>query len=295
MNKGIWYAVGAYVIWGLFPAYWRFLQDVPALQLIGHRIAWSFLLLLAALLALKRSRSFSLEAFRWTRIRSHAVAALLLGANWLIFVWAVNAGYIVEASLGYFINPLFSVFLGVIFFRERLRSWQWVPVFLAAIGVLYLTFVYGRVPWIALSLAGTFGLYGMSKKKAALGSFYGLTLETGILFLPALGYLLWVEHTGEGAFLHASMLENALMVGAGAVTVLPLLLFSMAARRIPLSLIGILQYIGPTLQFLLGVLVYHEPFSAQKLIGFGIVWLALLLFVLEGILSRRNPLLAPTS
>jgi chloramphenicol-sensitive protein RarD len=228
-------------------------------------------------------------------LRIYFVSALLIGANWLIYVWSVNAGYIVEASLGYFINPLFSVLLGVVFLRERLRPLQWLPVGLAAAGVLYLTFVYGSLPWIALSLAFTFGLYGLVKKTAPLGSLYGLTLETGLLFLPALAYLLYVNATGSGAFLHSSPSANWLMVGAGLVTIVPLLMFSSAARQIPLSLVGILQYITPSMQFLLGVLVYREAFSSHQLLGFGIVWLGLIIFWAEGFFAHRaaQPIIAP--
>jgi chloramphenicol-sensitive protein RarD len=295
MNKGLWYAIGAYLTWGLFPVYWKWLEQVPAIQLIGHRIDWSFVMLLALILATRQWKKFRMAALTGRVLRIYFVSALLIGANWLIYVWSVNAGYIVEASLGYFINPLFSVLLGVVFLRERLRPLQWLPVGLAAAGVLYLTFIYGSLPWIALSLAFTFGLYGLVKKTAPLGSLYGLTLETGLLFLPALAYLLYVNATGSGAFLHSSPTANFLMVGAGLVTIVPLLMFSSAARQIPLSLVGILQYITPSMQFLLGVLVYREAFSFHQLLGFGIVWLGLIIFWAEGFFAHRaaQPIIAP--
>jgi chloramphenicol-sensitive protein RarD len=295
MNKGLWYAIGAYLTWGLFPVYWKWLEQVPAIQLIGHRIDWSFVMLLALILATRQWKKFRMAALTGRVLRIYFVSALLIGANWLIYVWSVNAGYIVEASLGYFINPLFSVLLGVVFLRERLRPLQWLPVGLAATGVLYLTFIYGSLPWIALSLAFTFGLYGLVKKTAPLGSLYGLTLETGLLFLPALAYLLYVNATGSGAFLHSSPTANFLMVGAGLVTIVPLLMFSSAARQIPLSLVGILQYITPSMQFLLGVLVYREAFSFHQLLGFGIVWLGLIIFWAEGFFAHRaaQPIIAP--
>jgi chloramphenicol-sensitive protein RarD len=295
MNKGLWYAIGAYLTWGLFPVYWKWLEQVPAIQLIGHRIDWSFVMLLALILATRQWKKFRMAALTGRVLRIYFVSALLIGANWLIYVWSVNAGYIVEASLGYFINPLFSVLLGVVFLRERLRPLQWLPVGLAAAGVLYLTFIYGSLPWIALSLAFTFGLYGLVKKTAPLGSLYGLTLETGLLFLPALAYLLYVNATGSGAFLHSSPTANSLMVGAGLVTIVPLLMFSSAARQIPLSLVGILQYITPSMQFLLGVLVYREAFSFHQLLGFGIVWLGLIIFWAEGFFAHRaaQPIIAP--
>lgn len=287
MNKGIWYAIGAYVFWGLFPIYWKWLHQVPALQLLGHRIGWSFLLLLAVILATQQWRAFRAAALTRRVLLIYLVAALLIGVNWLTYIWAVNAGFIVETSLGYFINPLLSVLMGVIFLRERLRPMQWLPIGLAAAGVLYLTFAYGALPWIALTLAFSFGLYGLIKKVAPLGSLYGLTLETGILFLPALVYLVYAEAAGTAAFLHTGAGSALLLIGAGAVTTIPLLMFASAAQRIPLSLVGILQYIAPTLQFLLGVLVYHEPFDRAHFIGFSIVWAALIIFGVEGFLARR--------
>ena len=194
----------------------------------------------------------------------------------------------VETSLGYFINPLLSVLLGVLFLREKLRPWQWVPIGLAAIGVIYVAFSYGQFPWIALTLAISFGLYGLVKKMAPLGSLYGLTLETGLLFLPAVVFLVFMEGQGQGAFLHSPAVSNLLMVGAGLVTTVPLLMFASAAQRIPLSMVGILQYITPTLQFILGVFLYREPFNLSLLIGFSIVWLALLIFWGENFLAGRN-------
>jgi chloramphenicol-sensitive protein RarD len=287
MNRGIWYALGAYSAWGLFPIYWKLLQHVPPLELLGHRVGWSFLLLIGMVLATRRWGDFRRAALNGRVLRIYLAAGLLIGVNWLIYVWAVLAGYIVETSLGYFINPLLSVVLGVVFLGERLRRVQWLAVGLAACGVLYLTLAYGRLPWIALTLAVSFGIYGLLKKTAPLGALYGLTVETGVLFLPALGYLVFTEFSGQGAFLSTGPLADLLMVGAGLVTTLPLLMFAAAARRIPLSLIGVLQYIAPTLQFLIGVLVYQEPFGAAQLLGFGAVWLALAVFAFEGILFRQ--------
>jgi len=286
VKKGILYGIGAYALWGFFPIYWKLLHHVPALQLLGHRIGWSFLLL-AAMIWVRGEWSELRAALNKRTWGIYTIAAVLIGLNWLTYVWAVNAGYIVETSLGYFINPLFSVLMGVIFLRERLRPAQWVPVGVAAAGVVYLTFVYGRLPWIALALACTFGLYGLVKKLAPLGSLYGLTLETGILFIPAFLYLIFMERSGQGAFLHTGLLSDALMVGAGVVTTIPLLMFASAARSIPLTMVGILQYIAPTLQFLLGVFVYKEPFDHAHLLGFSIVWLALILFWVENFIHHR--------
>jgi chloramphenicol-sensitive protein RarD len=289
MNKGIWYGLGAYILWGFFPIYWKLLHEVSALQVIGHRITWSFLLLIAVILLTREWTEFRSAARSPKVIGIYAIAGVLLSINWLIYVWGVNSGFIVETSLGYFINPLVSVLLGVFFLRERLRSMQWVAVGLAAVGVTYLTVTYGRPPWIALSLAFSFGTYGLVKKLAPLGSLYGLTLETALLFPLALIYLAFVESRGVGAFLHQDVLTDILLIGTGAVTSIPLLMFASAARQIPLTMIGVLQYIAPTLQFLIGVFLYHEPFDQSHLIGFSLVWLALMIFWVENYLANRLP------
>jgi chloramphenicol-sensitive protein RarD len=284
---GLWHAVLAYGLWGLVPIYWKLLQDVPAFQLICHRIVWSCVLLLG-LVALSHDRNALWKALRSRRATGiYTAAAVVIGINWFVYVWAVNSGFILQASLGYFINPLVNVLLGVLVFRERLRRLQWAAVGLATAGVLYLTILYGSVPWIALVLAISFGIYGLLKKMGPLGSIQGLALETAILFVPALAYLAFVERGGGGGFLHASVTAQLLMAAAGPVTTVPLLFFGSAARRIPLSLMGMLQYISPTVQFLLGVLVYKEPFSALQLVGFGLVWAALALLAMEGYVTRR--------
>jgi chloramphenicol-sensitive protein RarD len=287
MNKGILYGIGAYLLWGFFPIYWKFLHDVPALQVIGHRIGWSFITLIAYILITSQWREFRDVAFNLKTVGIYAIAGILLSINWLIYVWGVNAGFIVETSLGYFINPLLSVLMGVIFLRERLRLAQWVPVAIAAIGVGYLTFVYGRLPWIALSLAFSFGFYGLVKKLAPLGSLYGLTLETAVTFPFALVYLLFVQQTGTGAFLHDGLKIDLFLIGAGLVTTIPLLMFASAAKQIPLSMVGILQYIAPTIQFLIGVFVYKEDFDQAHFIGFAIVWVALIIFWVENFFANR--------
>jgi len=290
LKKGITFAVAAYMIWGLFPFYWEKLGHVPALQVLSHRITWSFLLLLSLVLILGQWRTFSQSAFKRQVLLIYLAAAVLIAINWLTYVWAVGAGYIIESSLGYFINPLVNVLLGVVLLRERLRPLQWAPLILATGAVVYLTVVYGSLPWIALTLAFSFGCYGLVKKKAPLGSLHGLTLETGILFLPAVIFLSASEASGTGAFLHSAPLINLMLFAAGLVTTVPLLLFSAAAPRISLTILGILMYINPTIQFLLGVFVFHEPFDTARLVGFGIVWLALILFGIENMLaSRRKP------
>ena len=288
MNKGILNGIAAYALWGFFPIYWKLLHEVPALQLLGHRIGWSFLLLLGVISITRQWDNFRSKLDART-FGIYLIAALLIGVNWLTYVWAVNAGFIVETSLGYFINPLLSVLMGVLFLRERLRITQWIPIALAAIGVIYLTFVYSRLPWIALLLAFTFGFYGLVKKLAPLGSLYGLTFETGILFLPALVYLGIVQANNTAAFLHSNLTLDLLMIGAGLVTTVPLLMFASAAKQIPLSMIGILQYLAPSIQFLLGIFVYKEVFDNSRLIGFGLVWLALIIFWAENYLGNRVP------
>lgn len=286
MNKGIWYAIGAYGSWGLLPLYWKMLSCVTAPQLLCHRIIWSFgtLLLIIAILRQWKSLKDTLSA---GILRIYFLAAILIGINWLVFIWAVNSGHIVESSLGYFINPLLSVLIGVIFFRERLRLWQWISICIAATGVLYLSITLGSLPWIALTLAFSFALYGVVKKIAPLSSLHGLMLETSILLIPALGFLFFAEHSGNGAFLHSGILVDTLLIGAGITTTAPLLMFTAAAKRIPLSFIGILQYIAPTTQFLLGVLLYREVFTSRQFIGYSFVWLALAIFAIDSISTYR--------
>jgi len=291
VNKGIWLGIGAYAIWGVFPIYWKWLQQVPALQLLSHRIVWSFITLLITIFLLHQWKSFRSAALKRDVLRIYLLAAILIGFNWGLYVWAVNAGFILEASLGYFINPLLNVLVGVIILHERLRPLQWVAIGLAAVGVLYLTIIYGSLPWIALGLAFSFSFYGFVKKKAPLGSLFGLTIETGALFIPALLYLVGSDFRGTGAFLHEGLRADLLMVGAGLVTTVPLLMFSSAARRIPFSWVGILQYISPTLQFLIGAFIYKEALSPARFLGYCIVWIALLTIGVDGLHARRSQVL----
>lgn len=288
MNRGVLNAIGAYVIWGFLPIYWKALQQVPALQILNHRVVWS-LVFLAILISARKNWAPLRQAIRQPKIvLVYALAACLLAVNWLTYIWGVNAGFIVETSLGYFINPLVNVLLGVLFLREKIRPLQWIPIGMAAAGVLYLTFSYGSLPWIALVLAFTFALYGLLKKTAPLGSLHSLTLETGILFVPSLLYLLYVGLQGSGVFIEYDSLTNFLLIFTGVVTAVPLLLFGSAARSINLSLLGLLQYIAPTCQFLIGVLIYNEPFTQARLIGFSIIWAALFLYWLESFLAHRQ-------
>ena len=286
VKKGAWYGITAQVVWGLSPVYWKQLDHLPATALISHRILWSFPLL-AGLTWLAFHRSGDLREIPSVRvIQVYAVAAMLLSVNWLIYVWAVTTGFIVEASLGYFITPLVSVALGVLILRERLRPGQWVAVGLASIGLIYLTVSLGGLPWVALALACTFGVYGLVKKRAPLGSVQGLTAETGLLFLPAAAFLFWAPDSTSSGSLDSG--ARLLLGGTGVLTVLPLLLFTMSVRRIPLSQLGIIQYLAPTLQFLLGVLLYGEPMNRTQLAGYGLVWAALIVFAAEGHYAQRT-------
>lgn len=288
MNRGVLYGVAAFLMWGFFPIYFKALQVVPSLQIMLHRVVWSFLFVMLLILMRREWPRFR-DSLRKPRVLlTYTLTAGLLAVNWLIFIYGINSGQVVETSLGYFINPLLSVALGVVFLRERLRPMQWFPVGLAALGVLYLTLQYGSLPWIALALAFTFGMYGLIKKIAPLGSLHGLSLETGIIFIPALLYLLYAESKGNGSFGHLGLNVTLLLAFAGVITALPLLLFGLAARSIPLTLLGILQYIAPTVQFLLGIFLYQEPFTVTRLVGFSIIWMALLIFTVEGLYERRK-------
>jgi chloramphenicol-sensitive protein RarD len=292
LNTGIWYGIGSYVAWGLLPLYWKQIEQVSAGQLIGHRIVWSFLTL-AAITSLAKQWAPLREAItRPGVVKSYALAAVLITVNWFIYVWGVNSGFIVETSLGYFINPLVSVVFGVLVFGERLRRLQWLAVALAGTGVLYLTLAYGALPWIAMVLALSFGTYGAVKKKAPLGSMHGLTVETAMLLVPAVLYLVYADRAGDGAFLHQGIPMDAWLAGTGIVTTGPLLMFASAVQRTPLSTMGVLQYIAPTLQLLLGVFVYREPFTRTQFIGFAIVWVGLIVFGVDVFLSRRVPMAA---
>ncbi len=282
MKKGILLALSAYFIWGIFPLYWKQIRQVPAPEILAHRIVWS-LVFMAVMLAWRGEWVSLWAALRDPSVRrTYLLAGGLLAGNWGTYIWAVNTGYVVEASLGYFINPLLSVLLGVFFLKERLRRGQTVAVLFALAGVLYLTFGYGALPWIALALAGTFGLYGLVKKTSPLDAHRGLTAEMMALFVPALGYLLYLEFSGRAAFGHQDARTTALLAFAGVVTAVPLLMFGAGARRIPLSMLGFLQYLAPTMQFLIGVLVYREPFPVERLLGFSLVWMGLLVYVLDG-------------
>lgn len=287
-RAGILAGIGAYGIWGFVPIYWKILGSVSAVQLLVHRMTWS-LLFVAVILTARHDWAWFGPALRDRRTLWRFVAsAALLSVNWFVYIWGVNSGYIVETSLGYFINPLISVLFGVLFLGERMRRGQYVAVAVAAAGVAYLTLRYGRLPWIALTLAVSFATYGLLKKQARLGAVQGLTLETAVMAVPAALTIIYLAATGEGAFWVAGAGTTLLLLGTGAVTAVPLILFASAARQIPLSMLGILQYLAPTLQLLIGVLVYGEPFPPERMIGFACIWLALLIYSVEGMRHRQH-------
>lgn len=287
MNKGILYAVSAYIFWGIHPVYWKLLKHVDSLEIVTHRIFWSLIFFIIIISYRKEWKSlfskFSNCKNKWIII----VPAFLIGSNWATYIWAVNAGYIIETSLGYFICPIISVLLGVIFLGEKLRFLQWLSAFIALTGVFYMTFVYGEFPWISLFLAFTWAIYGLLRKKSPLSPVEGLTLETSILAIPAFLYLSSLMNTNHSSFT-LDISTSLLLVGTGITSGLPLLVFIAGARMINLSLIGILQYIYPTIIFLLGVFVYGEPMNENKLIGFVFIWIALIIYSLESILYRNR-------
>lgn len=288
MRTGIVYAALAFLCWGLFPLYFFALHDVAPTQVLAHRVLWS-VLFLAIVMTVRRQWKWLVPLMSQPRVMaSFGVSSVLLSGNWLLYIWAVNNGHVIEASLGYFINPMVNVMLGYVVLKERLRTGQWLVLGLAACGVAWLAWDAGRMPWIALALAGSFGAYGLMRKTAALGALEGLSFETMLLFPFALGYLVWLSVNGANTFLNTdSDLTRALLVAAGPITAIPLLLFAAGARRIPLTVLGLLQYIGPTIQFALGVFLFHEVVSQARLAGFLLIWSALALYAAEGLWSRK--------
>jgi len=286
MRSGIIYAALAFLCWGLFPIYFHALDEVPPMQILAHRMLWSLGFLLIVLL-LRRQWKW-LHVVRQPRVFfSFVLSAVLLSANWLVYIWSVTNHHVIEASLGYFINPLVNIMLGYLILKERLRTVQWVAIAIAALGVGWLTWQTGTVPWIALFLAFSFGSYGLLRKTAALGALEGLSFETIVLFPLAAAYVIWLTVQGQNVFINTdSDTTRVLLVMAGPLTAIPLLLFASGARKIPLSILGLLQYLSPTLQFLLGVWLFKEAFSADRLVGFALIWGALLLFAGEGLLRR---------
>lgn len=288
MQSGILYAALAFLCWGLFPLYFHAINEVPPIQILAHRMVWS-LLFLMIVLTVRRQWAWLDLARKPKVLMSFIASAFFLSANWGIYIWAVNSGHVIESSLGYFINPLVNIMFGALLLKERMRRGQWAAIGVAALGVAWLTWQSGTLPWIALLLASTFGIYGLLRKTAALGALEGLSFETMVLFPLALVYVVWLTLHGQNAFLNTdSNTTRVLLVAAGPITAIPLLLFAAGARQIPLSVLGLLQYLSPTLQFLLGVWLFHEHFDAGKLLGFALIWAALALFAGEGLLNRSQ-------
>jgi len=282
MNRGIAYASAAYLLWGVFPIYFKALLGVAPLEILAHRIVWSLAVCAALLLLLRRLRWLA-ELRRQPRVLLWFVgSSVAVAINWFVYIWAVNSGRVVDASLGYFINPLVNVLIGAVFLHERLRRAQWTAVGVAAAGVLWLTWQAGAVPWIGLVLGLSFGIYGLLRKTAALGAIEGLTLETVLLAPIAAAYLIWLVQAGQSEFANGGASTRLLLLAAGPVTAAPLLLFAAGARRIPFSTLGLLQYLGPSLQLLIGVWLYDEPF-AERAFGYALIWIALAVFSIEGV------------
>ena len=286
---GVVYAASAFLIWGISPIYWKALRAVPAFEIVLHRIVWSFFLLVPLIIAMRRWQEFldALKNFRTMLIL--LFTALIVGGNWLLYIWAVNHDYLLQASLGYYINPLINVVLGMVFLKERLRAPQMLAVVLATIGVILLTVYYGEFPWIALALGVTFGFYGLIRKVAPVGSLVGLAVETLLLTVPALAYLLYLSRLGRGSIFSVSLKLDLLLVGCSLVTAIPLLCFTLGARRLFLSTMGLLQYIAPSCMFVLAVFLFHEPFASAQVVTFILIWTALAIYSTDSMrYYRRN-------
>ncbi len=275
---GVVCATSAFLIWGLSPVYWKVLRSIPAFEIIMHRVIWSFLFLIILLIFLRHWNGFTAAVKRPRTFAFLLPTTILLGFNWFIYIWAVNNDHILQASLGYFINPLINILLGMVFLRERLRRLQTMSLMLAGFAVLYLTFQYGEFPWIALSLALAFGFYGLIRKLAPIGSLVGLSVEMLLLSGPAMVYILFLHSKGTGALFHISVKIDLFLMGTAFLTAFPLLLFTLGTRRLNLSTVGFLQYITPSCMFLLGVFLYNESLSSAQLLAFVLIWTALFIY-----------------
>jgi chloramphenicol-sensitive protein RarD len=287
-NKlGLLFGVSAYTLWGMFPLYWPLLEPAQPLEIVSHRAVWTLVFCFLVLAATKALKS-TLATLKQPKITARLfLTSILISINWLVYIWATNNGHVVEASLGYYINPLIIIGFGVILLKEKMRPLQWVAVTIASIGVLVLTIDYGRLPWIALALALSWGSYGLIKKQLGLGALEGLAIETLISAFFYLGYLIYIGNQGTGQFGHSWGL-TLLLMSAGAVTAIPLLLFNGSSNRLPFTTIGLLQYITPTLQFSVGVWVRHEDMPTARWVGFLIIWAALTTLALDLIKSSRS-------
>ncbi|GAB6906715.1 EamA family transporter RarD [Desulfosarcina cetonica] len=285
---GVFMAFTAFLIWGLSPIYWRALDQVSAFEIILHRMLWSFVILVPLVVAGRQWHAFR-HALATPRILGTLLlTSVLVGANWLLYIWAVNNGRVLQASLGYYINPLVNVLLGMIFLGERLRRAQTLAVCLAAAGVLYLTMRHGVFPWVSLALAFSFGIYGLVRKVAAVGALVGLTVETLLLTLPAAIWIAHLHRMGSGAFLHSGMRTDLLLMGTGILTATPLLLFNLGAKRITLATLGFVQYTAPTGMLLLGITLFGEPFTTVQAMTFGLIWTALAIYSWDALRMHRQ-------
>ncbi|WP_214706249.1 EamA family transporter RarD [Exiguobacterium sp. s4] len=287
VNKGVMPTVGAYVMWGVLPIYWKFLQEIPSGQILAHRIVWSFLFILLVLKWTKQWTEFNYALRHRATRNAFMLNGFIVSANWFVYIWAVNHGYIIEASLGYYINPLVSMVLGVLVFRESLNRVQWLAVTVAAIGVLVLTFGYGSFPWIAFILASTFGFYGMVKKRRPLASTVSLGIETLAVVPVAIIFLGWQTSQG-GLTMTTEPVIWVALIGTGVMTALPLLLFGYGAQHIPFTLVGFLQFIAPTLSLAIGVILYNEPFTGYHIFAFTCIWIAIFFFSWNSWIQTRK-------
>ena len=289
-SRGFVLGAAAYLMWGLFPLYFPLLEPASATEILAHRIFWSLITMLVLVVAVRRWTQLRQLLADRRRVAILTLAAVLIAANWGTYIWGVNNGHVIETSLGYFINPLVTVLMGVVILGERLRPVQWAALGIAGLAVVGLTVEYGRPPWVALVLAFSFGSYGLAKKKAHSGAVESLTFETLVIAPVALGYIVLLTLTGASTFTGVGALHVALLLGLGILTAVPLLCFGGAATRVSMTTLGLLQYVTPSMQFALGVLVFREPMPTMRWVGFGLVWLALVIFTVESLNHRRRTL-----
>jgi len=288
--RGFALGVAAYGLWGLFPLYWPLLKPAGAIEILAHRVSWSLLTMVVLVVALRRTSQLRAIVRNPRTFRLLTLAAVVVAINWGTYIWGVNQGLVVETSLGYFINPLVTVMMGVVILKERLRGWQWLAIGVAFVAVLALTLDYGHPPWVALVLAFSFGTYGLAKKQANAGAIESLTFETVVLIPLALGYLIWLTVAGKGHFLGHGTGHAVLLALTGVVTAIPLICFGGAAIRVPMTTLGLLQYLAPVLQFVIGVTIVHESMTPVRWAGFGLVWIALVVFTVDALRNRRRQL-----
>ena len=289
-SSGVTYAIAAYAIWGVLPVYWKLLGSVPSLEVLAHRVTWSFVFV-TGLILLSRQWGEVRRVFADRRQLGYlGLASIMITVNWGLFIWAIQNGHVLDSSLGYYINPLIAVLLGVLLFKERLNRWQLIAIGFALAGVAILVVKLGRFPWISFALALTFAIYGALKKTIRVTSIVSLAVETAIILPAAVGFILFRQMSSQGALGSGSATISLLLIAAGAVTAIPLLLFAEGARRIPLATLGFTQYISPTLMFILGVFVYHEAFEWVNAISFGLIWLAVLIYSISQTSLLKKPL-----